>query len=138
MLRFSLVCRLSPEFRHPQSSNYNVTRRLLLASSNPGKVREIHGLLPSDITVLSIDDLGLTSPEETGATFRENADLKGLYAARASGILALADDSGLEVAALAGRPGVRSARFAGEPPDDAKNRRALLEALSGVPPEGRN
>jgi XTP/dITP diphosphohydrolase len=138
MLRLSSVCRLSPDFRHPQSSNCNVTGRLLLASSNAGKVREIHALLPSDITVHSLDDLGLRPPEETGATLRENADLKALYAARASGILALADDSGLEVAALAGWPGVRSARFAGEPPNDAKNRRALLEALSGVPPEGRN
>src|SRR5215204_828658 len=138
MLRLSSVCRLSPDFRHPQSSNGNVTGRLLLASSNPGKVREIHALLPSDITVLSLDDLGLTPPEETGATLRENADLKALYAARASGILALADDSGLEVAALAGRPGVRSARFAGEPPDEARNRKALLTAMSAIPKESRH
>ena len=77
---------------------------------------------------------GWTSPEETGATLRENADLKALYAARASGMLALADDSGLEVEALGGAPGVRSARFAGEPPDDARNREALLAALAGSPP----
>jgi XTP/dITP diphosphohydrolase len=77
--------------------------------------------------------LGLPSPVETGASLRENADLKALHAARASGVLSLADDSGLEVAALAGAPGVRSARFAGEPPDDAKNRIALLTALAGVP-----
>jgi XTP/dITP diphosphohydrolase len=79
----------------------------------------------------------LTSPEETGATFRENADLKALYAARSSGIVALADDSGLEVDALAGAPGVQSARFAGEPADDARNRKALLTALSGIPKERR-
>ncbi len=115
-----------------------MTPQLLVASSNPGKVREIRALLPTYIAVLSLDDLGLASPEETGATLQENADLKALYAARASGILSLADDSGLEVEALAGQPGVRSARFAGEPPDDAKNRRALLNELSGIPKEGRD
>lgn len=115
-----------------------MTPQLLVASANPGKVREIRALLPSDIAVLSLDDVGLVSPEETGATLRENANLKALHAARASGILALADDSGLEVEALAGQPGVRSARFAGEPPDDAKNRKALLTALSGIPKEGRD
>jgi XTP/dITP diphosphohydrolase len=115
-----------------------VTPQLLVASSNPGKLREIRALLPTDVAVLSLEDVGLESPEETGATFRENADLKALYAARASGILALADDSGLEVEALAGQPGVRSARFAGEPPDDARNRQALLTALSGIPNERRD
>jgi XTP/dITP diphosphohydrolase len=115
-----------------------MTPQLLVASSNPGKVREIRALLPSSIEVVSLEDVGLASPEETGATLQDNADLKALYAARLSGILALADDSGLEVEALAGQPGVRSARFAGEPPDDAKNRKALLTALAGVPMEGRD
>jgi len=87
--------------------------------------------------MLSLNDLGIESPEETGATLRENADLKALTAARATGLLAIADDTGLEVQALAGAPGVRSARFAGEPPDDAANRRALLNALSNVPAEDR-
>lgn len=114
-----------------------VKRQLLVASSNPGKVREIRALLPANITIVGLEDLGLTSPEETGATFRENADLKALAAATASGMLTLADDSGLEVAALCGEPGVRSARFAGEPPDDAKNRTALLSALSVIPEQGR-
>jgi non-canonical purine NTP pyrophosphatase (RdgB/HAM1 family) len=82
--------------------------------------------------------VGLASPEETGATFRDNANLKATSAATASGMLTLADDSGLEVAALNGEPGVRSARFAGEPPDDAKNRKALLAALSGMPKEDRD
>ena len=108
-------------------------RQLLVASSNPGKVREIRALLPADITIVGLQDVDLTSPEETGATFRENADLKALTAARASGMLTLADDSGLEVATLNGEPGVRSARFAGEPRGDARNRKALLAALSGVP-----
>jgi XTP/dITP diphosphohydrolase len=114
-----------------------VTSELLIASSNPGKVREICALLPDNVVVTSLDELGLAPPEETGATFQDNADLKALSAARASGMLTLADDSGLEVAALGGEPGVRSARFAGEPPDDARNRKALLAALWGFPNEDR-
>ena len=114
-----------------------MTPHLLVASSNPGKIREIRALLPQNITVVGLEDLGLTPPDETGATLRENADLKALSAASASGILTLADDSGLEVEALAGAPGVRSARFAGEPPDDARNRKALLAALAGIPKEKR-
>jgi XTP/dITP diphosphohydrolase len=90
------------------------------------------------LAVVGLGDLGLESPEETGSTLRENADLKALLAAKASGMLALADDSGLEVEALSGAPGVRSARFAGEPPDDARNRKALLSALFGLPRERRN
>ena len=107
--------------------------QLLIATSNPGKIRELRELLPHDLTILSLEDVGLTSPEETGATLRENADLKALIAARESGLLSLADDSGLEVEALGGAPGVRSARYAGEPADEAKNRRALLAALARVP-----
>jgi XTP/dITP diphosphohydrolase len=108
-------------------------RRLLVASSNPGKIREVRALLPPDIAVVSLRQLGLSSPEETGATLRENADLKARHAAKASGMVALGDDSGLEVAALNGAPGLRSARFAGEPSDDARNRQALLSALRDVP-----
>jgi XTP/dITP diphosphohydrolase len=108
-----------------------------VASSNPGKVREIRALLPPEIAVVALDDLGLAPPEEIGGTLRENADLKAIYAARSSGIVAMADDSGLEVDALAGAPGVRSARFAGEPPDDARNRSALIEALSEVAADRR-
>ena len=114
-----------------------VTYSLLVASSNLGKIREFRSLLPPDITIVGLRDLGLESAEETGATLRENAELKALHAAAASGMLALADDSGLEVEALEGAPGVRSARFAGEPPDDARNRQALLSALVGVPKEQR-
>ena len=123
--------------REPQIMDSTLTPHLLVASSNPGKIREIRALLPQNITVLGLEDLGLTPPEETGATLRENADLKALSAARAAGILTLADDSGLEVEALAGAPGVHSARFAGEPPDDARNRKALLAALAGIPNEKR-
>jgi len=114
-----------------------MNRTLLVATSNPGKIRELRRLLPTDISMLSLNDLRIESPEETGATLRENADLKALTAARATGLLAIADDTGLEVQALAGAPGVRSARFAGEPPDDAANRRALLNALSDVHAEDR-
>src|SRR5215217_2382601 len=119
---------LDPRLTHP----------LLVASSNTGKIREIRALLPPDVTVVSLHDLGLISPEETGATLRENANLKALHAAQASGMVALGDDSGLEVEALAGAPGVRSARFAGEPPDDARNRQALLAALADVAPTQRH
>lgn len=112
-------------------------RPLLVATSNPGKIREIRQLIPADLSILSLRDLRIESPEETGATFRENADNKALAAARASGHVAIADDSGLEVEALGGAPGVRSARYAGEPPNDAANRRALLTALSNVPADGR-
>src|SRR5918995_6349478 len=131
-------CRKSIGFPEPLPKDNMLTPQLLVASSNPGKVREIRALLPPDIAVVDLDDLGLESPEETGSTMRENADLKALLAAKASGMLALADDSGLEVEALSGAPGVRSARFAGEPPDDARNRKALLTALSGLPTERRN
>jgi XTP/dITP diphosphohydrolase len=114
-----------------------MSAQLLIASSNSGKIREIRALLPPNIAVIGLEDLGLTSPAETGATLRENADLKAVHAAKASGMLVLADDSGLEVAALAGAPGVRSARYAGEPGNDARNRKALLTALRHVPTEDR-
>jgi XTP/dITP diphosphohydrolase len=86
---------------------------------------------------VGLDEVDITLPEETGATFREIADQKALHAARQSGLLALADDSGLEVDALGGMPGVKSARFAGEPQDAARNRRRLLAELTGIPSERR-
>ena len=111
--------------------------RLLIATSNPGKLAEFRELLPPTIDCLGLHDLGLASPPETGATLRENAELKAVAAARASGMLALADDSGLEVVALGGAPGVRSARYAGEPADDSRNRRALLAAMAKFAPAAR-
>lgn len=87
--------------------------RLVIASHNAGKVREIRALLePFGIDPVSAGDLGLPEPEETGTTFRENALLKAHASASASGLPALADDSGLEVAALGGRPGVYTADWA--------------------------
>lgn len=91
---------------------------LVLATHNPGKVREIGELLaPFGLDVVSAGDLGLPEPEETGTTFIANAELKALAAARASGKPALADDSGFCVAALDGDPGIYSARWAGPSKD---------------------
>jgi len=87
---------------------------LVIASHNQGKVREIADLLlPSGVVVRGASELGLTEPEETGATFAENAILKARAAAEASGLPAVADDSGLSVTALGGAPGIYSARWAG-------------------------
>lgn len=87
---------------------------LLIASHNKGKVREIGELLaPLGIRVISAAELNLPEPEETGATFAENAELKALAAAKASGLPALSDDSGLCVEALGGAPGIYSARWTG-------------------------
>jgi XTP/dITP diphosphohydrolase len=92
--------------------------RLVIASHNEGKVREIADLLaPYGIELVSAGKLGLPEPQETGASFAENAALKAEAAARSSGLPALADDSGLEVKALAGEPGIHSARWGGETRD---------------------
>ena len=91
---------------------------LVVASHNAGKIREIDDLMrPYAITTASAGALGLSEPEETEATFAGNARLKALHYARASGRPALADDSGLEVQALAGAPGIYSARWAGPDKD---------------------
>ena len=92
--------------------------KLVLASHNPGKVREISALLdPFNVDVVSAGDLGLPEPEETGQTFIANAELKALASARGSGLVALADDSGLAVDALDGAPGIYSARWGGPDKD---------------------
>lgn len=92
--------------------------RLVVASHNPGKVWEIHQLIaPYRLAAVSAGDLGLAEPEETETTFAGNARLKAVAAATASGLPALADDSGLEVAALGGAPGIYSARWAGPKKD---------------------
>ncbi len=108
-------------------------RRLVLASDNPGKLREFDALLaPSGIEVIAQGALGIRAAAEPHATFVENALAKARHAAAASGLAALADDSGLCCAALDGEPGVRSARFAGEAATDADNNRKLLLRLAGV------
>jgi len=110
-------------------------RRLVVASANPGKLSEFRDLLadaPFELT--SLGELGLPSPDETGATFLENALLKSRHAAIASRGAAIADDSGLEVDALGGAPGVYSARFAGAQADAAANNAKLIAALRALDP----
>jgi XTP/dITP diphosphohydrolase len=108
--------------------------RIVLASGNRGKLRELTALLsPLGHELVSQDALGIESPPETGDTFAANARIKAEHAARVAGCAALADDSGLEVDALDGRPGVRSARFAGEGATDEQNLVKLLQDLQEVP-----
>jgi XTP/dITP diphosphohydrolase len=91
-----------------------IVGRLVIASHNPGKLREMRELLARyGVTAVSAAELGLPEPEETGTSFRENAAIKAVSAAQASGLPAFADDSGLVVEALAGEPGIHSARWAG-------------------------
>jgi guanylate kinase len=113
-------------------------KRTVLASGNAGKLRELAAILaPLGLELIAQSALGIDSPPETGTTFLENALIKARHAARASGLPALADDSGIEVDALDGRPGVRSARFAGEGASDAGNLHKLLAELHDVPMEFR-
>ena len=106
----------------------------VLASNNPGKLRELDALLrPLGWELVAQDEVGVAEIEETGTTFEENALLKAHHAATVTGLPALADDSGIEVDALDGRPGVYSARYAGEPCDDEANNRLMLRELQGVP-----
>ncbi len=107
--------------------------RLVLATSNAGKLRELQALLGPDRELIPQDRLGVAPVEETGTTFLANALLKARHAARLTGLPALADDSGLEVDALDGAPGVLSARFAGPQSDDASNNRQLLAMMRDVP-----
>ncbi len=105
--------------------------RMVVATGNPHKLRELRTLLAHlPVELIGLKDLpaelGYESPEETGTTFEANADLKAVHAAQASGLPAIADDSGLEVDALDGRPGVYSARYAGEGATDLDNNRKLL------------
>lgn len=107
---------------------------LVLASGNAGKLREFEQLLgPLGLRVSPQSAHGVGDVEETGQTFVENALLKAREASRISGLPALADDSGLAVDALQGRPGIYSARFAGEPKSDERNNARLLAELAEVP-----
>ncbi|PZQ09578.1 MAG: non-canonical purine NTP pyrophosphatase, RdgB/HAM1 family [Rhodanobacter denitrificans] len=110
----------------------------VLASSNAGKLDEIRAILAdADIDLVAQSAFGIDDAEETGATFVENALIKARHAASLSGLPALADDSGLCVAALGGAPGLRSARYAGGHGDSAANIAHLLDALRAIPPERR-
>ena len=108
--------------------------KLVLASGNAGKLAELRDLLVgSGVELIAQSELGIGDAEETGSTFVENAILKARHAARASGMAALADDSGLCVDALGGAPGLYSARYAGVHGDNAANNVKLLRELDGVP-----
>jgi len=121
-------------------------RRIVVASSNPHKVEEIAAVLgPLGVELLRLDQAGgggRAEPEEDGETFEANARIKAIAYARAVGLPCLADDSGLEVDALGGEPGVRSARWSGVAGDratrDAANNRLLVERIRGVPSQERS
>ncbi len=109
------------------------SRTVVLASHNKGKLAELHSLF-ADIgrELIALPDRSAIAPEETASTFVENALIKARHAAELTGLPALADDSGLCVHALAGAPGVRSARYAGTHASDAENNAALLRAMADV------
>jgi XTP/dITP diphosphohydrolase len=112
--------------------------RVVLATGNAGKLRELAALLaPHGLTLLRQSELGVEPIEETGETFEANALLKARHASRVTGLPALADDSGIEVDALGGRPGVRSARYAGEAATDDENLQRMLQELAGTPDGAR-
>jgi len=111
---------------------------IVLASGNRGKLRELSQLIaPMGFDLTPQSAFGIETPPETGATFEANALLKARFAAERSGLPALADDSGIEVDALDGRPGVFSARYAGEGASDEENLRKMLTELQGVPLQQR-
>ena len=107
-----------------------ITGRIVIATHNSGKLREMRELLmPQVVDALSAGELGLGAPEETGASFRDNARIKALAAAAGSGLPAFADDSGLVVDALEGRPGIHSARWAGPEKDFCRAMRTVEDKL---------
>jgi len=113
-------------------------RSLLVATTNAGKLAEIRRILPTETRLVTLADLAdSTEVVEDGESFRANAEKKALTFARRTGMVTLADDSGLEVDALGGAPGVRSARFAGENATDGENNEELLRRLLGVPERKR-
>lgn len=122
----------------PLNSSHARRKPLVIASSNPGKLREFRELLldlPFEMRAQS--DAGITAPEETGSSFYENALLKARHAANLARCAAIGDDSGLEVDALGGAPGIYSARYAGAGADDASNNAKLIAALAAVPAVAR-
>lgn len=119
------------------NSEHDITR-VVLASGNPGKIRELKALLgPAGVDVLPQSEWTVPECDETGLTFVENAILKARNASRHTGLPAIADDSGIEVDALDGRPGIYSARYAGPDADDQSNNTKLLARMEQVPDERR-
>jgi XTP/dITP diphosphohydrolase len=116
----------------------SLPRKIVMASGNAGKLREIERILADlDVEVIPQSELGVSDADETGTTFVENALIKARHAVDATGLPAIADDSGLVVDALNGEPGVYSARYAGAGATDALNNEKLLAALDVVPDEQR-
>ena len=114
----------------------NLPKKIVMATGNPGKIREIARLLEGlGVEIVAQSDLGVPDADETGTTFAENSLIKAQHAADATGLPAIADDSGLSVDALDGAPGVYSARYAGDAGDQANNDK-LLAALEGVENRG--
>ncbi|WP_415895548.1 XTP/dITP diphosphatase [Neptuniibacter sp. PT34_22] len=108
--------------------------KIVLASGNKGKLKEFNQVLTDlGVKVVPQSEFNVSDADETGLSFVENAILKARHAAEVTGLPALADDSGLEVDALQGAPGIYSARFSGEGATDAKNNELLLEKLEGIP-----
>jgi XTP/dITP diphosphohydrolase len=112
--------------------------KIVMASSNPGKLRELSRLLDGlGVVIVPQSDYGVEDAEENGTTFRENSYIKARHAAAATGLPAIADDSGLVVDALEGRPGVYSARYAGPGATDRDNVARLLAEMASVPDDAR-
>jgi XTP/dITP diphosphohydrolase len=131
----------APTAASSKSGYRRIEGRLVIATHNPGKLREMRALLsPYGIDAVSAGELGLGEPEETGTSFRENAHIKAVAAAKASGLPAFSDDSGLVVDALDGAPGIHSARWAGASKDFAQAMQTIedkLQACRAVTPDAR-
>lgn len=111
-----------------------MSRKIVLATGNEGKLKELQRMLGNDSTLfITQKSLGISDADETGLSFVENAIIKARHACAASGLPALADDSGLEVDALNGEPGIYSARYAGVAANDTQNNQKLLDALQKIP-----
>lgn len=116
-----------------------MTRRVVLATGNPGKLREMRAILGGHgLEVVAQSEFGIEPPVEDGDSYAANALIKARHAAAAAGLPAIADDSGIEVDALDGRPGIHSARYAGLAADNEANNDKLLAALAGTPEPRRS
>jgi XTP/dITP diphosphohydrolase len=116
-----------------------VSKKIVLATGNKGKVKELAAMLSGlSIEVLPQSDFAVSEVAETGSTFIENAIIKARHAAKQTGLPAIADDSGLAVDALGGQPGVYSARYSGEQATDQSNIIKLLEVMAAIPKEKRH
>ena len=112
----------------------NLGTKIVLASGNRGKLREINAIFAEQpYTLLPQSEFSVSEADETGLTFVENAIIKARHAAECTGLASMADDSGIEVDYLKGAPGIYSARYAGQPCDDQANNKKLLQELNGVP-----